>query len=137
MRRKKRFVQFQRISPFTKCDGKGVLFNSKEYFLLRNATEKAFCSIMNRYIDKTVKGPVPPIRWGLVILVTCPINHFAAVQWIFLKIHLQFNLIFLLAPCKKQITEKSENSFRYLLLRQYTFIFNSFMQHLCDGHLTK
>src|ERR1700704_1734936 len=40
--KKRRFVQFQRIFSFTKCDGKGVLFNSKEFLLLGNATEKAF-----------------------------------------------------------------------------------------------
>src|SRR6195256_4033806 len=49
MRRKRRFVQFQRIFPFTKCDGKGVLFNSKEFLLLGNATEKAFCSIPKNF----------------------------------------------------------------------------------------
>src|ERR1700704_2158865 len=48
-RRKRRFVQFQRIFPFTKCDGKGVFFYSKEFSLLRNATEKAFCSIPKNF----------------------------------------------------------------------------------------
>src|ERR1700704_5494988 len=49
MRRKRLFVQFQRIFPFRKCDGKGIFFNSKEFSLLRNATEKAFCSIPKNF----------------------------------------------------------------------------------------